>query len=139
MKQIPILMGGIGLLLCSCQNSKPSTSRLEEKSPAQAGVFEFSCRGTEPFWLVEIYPDSIIYQRAGGPKVLYPYASPQIKGDSTHYETKIKLHNKLSVMHIKLVADSCSDGMSDQLYPYTAIIERDGELLQGCAITELPQ
>lgn len=134
MKQTPFLLLGIGLIVWSCQSSTASTQI--DDVPPQPGVFEFSCRGTEPFWLIEIYRDSIVYLRAGGKKLLYPYRKAQINGDSTCYTTNTKVYGKLSSMIIKIVADSCNDGMSDNMYPYMALILRDGEVLHGCAISE---
>ncbi len=134
MKQTPFLLLGIGLVVWSCQ-FKTASPQIDEVPP-QPGVFEYSCRGTEPFWLIEIYQDSIVYQRAGGKKILYPYRRAQQKGDSTCYTTKAKVYGKPSNMIIKIVADTCSDGMSDNLYPYKAFILRDGEVLHGCAISE---
>lgn len=135
MKQTPWLLLGLGLLVQCCKNPKENT--VVEKAPTQPAVFEYSCRGTEPFWLIEIYPDSIVYQRAGGKKILYPYVKAQTNGDSTFYLTQTILYKEdTSRMTIKIVPDSCSDGMSDHRYPFTSIILRDGEILHGCAVNE---
>ena len=134
MKQTPFLLVGIGLVVWSCQ-FKTASAQIDEVPP-QPGVFEYSCRGTEPFWLVEIYKDSIVYQRAGEKKILYPYSKAELRGDSTCYTTKTKVHGRPSNMIIKIVADSCSDGMSENIYPFTALIIRNDEVLHGCAISE---
>lgn len=134
MKQTPWLMLGLGLLVQCCKNPKLNT--VTEDKPQEPAVFEFSCRGTEPFWLIEVYPDSIVYERAGGKKILYPASKAQAKGDSTFYITQTIVYGDTSNLTIKIAPDSCSDGMSDQVYPFSATIFRDGEVLRGCAVNE---
>lgn len=134
MKQTSWLMLGLGLLVQCCKN--PRSSALTEDTPTQTAILEFSCRGTEPFWLVEIYQDSIVYERAGGKKIIYPPFKAQTKGDSTVYMTQAMVYGDTSSMVIKITPDSCSDGMSDHVYPFSVTIFRNGEILKGCAVTD---
>jgi len=137
MKQTPFLLLGIGLVFWACKPEASTSTTQKDKVTSQPAVFEYSCRGTEPsFWLIEIYKDSIVYLRAGLPKILYPYQKARIQGDSTCFTTKTRLYGKESKLSIIVLPDSCRDGRSDAVYPFTAIIERDGETLHGCAISE---
>lgn len=137
MKQTPFLLTLIGMVVWSCKPDTSSSSAQNDPVQAMQAVFEYSCRGTEPsFWLIEIYKDSIVYLRAGLPKILYPYQKARVQGDSTYYTTKTKLYGKETKLSITVLADSCRDGRSDTVYPFSAIIEKDGETLHGCAISE---
>jgi uncharacterized membrane protein len=137
MKQTPVLLLGIGLVVWACKPEASTSTAQKDKVISQPAVFEYSCRGTKPsFWLIEIYKDSIVYLRAGLPKILYPYQKAQVQGDSTRYTTKTRLYGKETKLFITVLPDSCRDGRSDAVYPFTAIIERDGETLHGCATSE---
>lgn len=137
MKQTPFLLLGIGLVVWACKPEASTSTTQKDKVISQPAVFEYSCRGTKPsFWLIEIYKDSIVYLRAGLPKILYPYQKAQVQGDSTRYATKTRLYGKETKLSITVLPDSCRDGQSDVVYPFTAIIERDGETLHGCATSE---
>ena len=133
MRKTPFLLLGVGLLVQFCQNPK-QTPRIDARAIEPTEV-KFACRGTHPvMWLIDIYPDSIVYERGGGKKLVYLKRMEVRKGDTTVFNTKLDLYDKESMMTIKIIPDSCGDGYSDQKYPYTAIIERDGNVLKGCAI-----
>ena len=138
MRQTPFLLLGVGLLVQFCKNPKQAPE-IEAKSHESA-VVKFACRGTSPvLWLVDIYPDSIVYERGGGKKLVYLKRMEEQKGDTIVFNSKLTLYDKESMMTIKIIADSCGDGHSEQKYPYTAIVERDGDVLNGCAIAAEPK
>jgi uncharacterized membrane protein len=132
MRQTPFLLLGVGLLVQFCQNPKQAPE-IESKA-LEPAVVKFACRGISPvLWLVDIYPDSIVYERGGGKKLVYLKRMEEHKGDTTVFNTKLTLYDKESEMTIKIIADSCSIGEDAPKFPYTAIIERDGDVLNGCA------
>ncbi|MDX2069416.1 MAG: hypothetical protein SFV55_13400 [Haliscomenobacter sp.] len=137
MRKTPILLLGAGLLVQFCQNPKQAPEI--ETKPIEPAVARFACRGASPvLWLVDIYPDSIVYERGGGKKIVYLKRIEEKKGDTTVFKTRLKLYEKESKMTIKIIPDSCSTGQDALRFPYTAIIERDGDVLNGCASGAAP-
>ena len=81
--------------------------------------------GTEPFWGVRI-GDKITLQRPDHPDLVVANAGPTINGDVAVWNARgltIRLEPQAA----------CSDGMSDNRYPYAATVTVDGETLKGCA------
>lgn len=133
MRQTPFLLLGAGLLIQFCQN--PKQAPVIESKAIDPAVVKFACRGSSPvLWLVDIYPDSIVYERGGGKKLVYLKRMEEKKGDTTVFNTRMNLYDKESKMTIKIIPDSCSVSHDAQKFPYTAIVERDGDVLNGCAI-----
>ncbi|NUO02359.1 MAG: hypothetical protein HUU01_17270 [Saprospiraceae bacterium] len=90
----------------------------------------FTCLGTEPFWYVKIEPDSgIVYNQMDEGITRYPYRSPRQEGTRTIFESSLPG----SSITITIEAGSCSDGMSDEIYPYSSKVEKDKTKLSGCA------
>lgn len=81
--------------------------------------------GTEPFWGVQI-GDKITLQRPDYPNLVVANAGPSINGDVAVWNARditIRLEPQAG----------CSDGMSDNRYPYAARVTVKGEVLKGCA------
>ncbi len=128
------------LLICTllalgfqnCKNqppaSVPATQSMEKVSGEK--VVKFTCLGTEPFWYVKIEPDSgIIYNQMDEGITRYPYSLPKKEGDKTIFESSLSG----SKIKITIYAEQCSDGMSDEMYPYVSKVEKDKTILSGCA------
>ena len=95
--------------------------------PAQAG---FSCSGTEPFWDLTVNR-GIVLQHAGIDTTRYPKASMKQVGTTKVYRARRAGQSPISVA--VRVNGSCSDGMSDQTYPYEATVSVEGQpTLHGC-------
>ncbi len=138
MRQTPFLLLGAGLLVQFCQN--PKQVPVIEAKPIEPAEVKFACRGTSPvLWLVDIYPDSIVYERGGGKKLVYLKRMEEKKGDTTVFNTRMNLYDKESKMTIKIIPDSCSVSHDAQKFPYTVIVERDGDVLNGCALGADPK
>lgn len=56
-----------------------------------------------------------------------PGASVTAKGASWRVSAQGK------TLAIELTRSACSDGMSDRVYPYKAVVTLGGEVLKGCA------
>lgn len=111
------------------QSANTATAQSMEKT-TRAKAIRYACLGTEPFWYVKIEPDSgIIYNQMDEGITRYPYSSPRQDGAKTIFESS------LSGSKIKIIIESgqCSDGMSDEVYPYTCKVEKDKTMLSGCA------
>lgn len=95
--------------------------------------------GAEPFWGVSIGRDGLVFSEPAAEPVEFPPAEPRRTGDG--FSLASWLDGR--VLAVELRAESCSDGMSDRQYEWTARVEIDGRRLEGCAIrdplpTEVP-
>ncbi len=101
-----------------------------EKSAAIEKAARFNCHGNEPFWYVKIEPDSgIVYNQMDEGMTRFPYKAPRLEG------TRMIFESNVDGSKIKITIDpgQCSDGMSDELYPYACMVEKDKTTLSGCA------
>ncbi len=89
----------------------------------------FKCVGTEPFWSLQIEKSGIVFHHMDEEPMTYPYRPPQKQAKSQVYET-FEGDSKLKII---LTEGKCSDGMSDDEYPYMVQVERDGQIYKGCA------
>ncbi|MFS0516500.1 COG3650 family protein [Nostoc sp. UIC 10607] len=95
---------------------------------------EFIARGTEPFWSVTVSKRGIVYSSPDVKKQTFSYVAP-LKAEARPadlvrvYRLKGKGNNILIIKKV----DACSDGMSDQEYPYSAIFILENKILEGCA------
>jgi uncharacterized membrane protein len=86
--------------------------------------------GTEPFWSVELTATELIYGGPDRPEQRAPRPATQIAGTTATFESVTAAGTSISVM---LAATECSDGMSDRIYPLSAIVRIGDETLTGCA------
>jgi uncharacterized membrane protein len=80
--------------------------------------------GTEPFWDLTIGRDLIFTDRGNGLSVSEPAPPPRRGVAGETYQSR-----RLTV---KIVHTSCSDGMSDRVYPDTVSVTVDGHSYRGC-------
>lgn len=121
------------LALAAC-SSKPEPAPPE--SP-KVTVSDFSkamdARGTEPFWALSIRGTTLTLTRPGHPVVTATAPGAVIQPNQAAWTGKAPGGGDLK---ITLYASSCSDGMSDRIYAYSAEVEVAGEApLSGCADT----
>jgi uncharacterized membrane protein len=86
-----------------------------------------SCAGTEPFWNIEINSEreARYSQPDGSPQA---FKVTEFSRSGRNASMKLDSGGKVSVM-----AQSCSDGMSDNVYPYAVRVDLpDGRQLNGC-------
>jgi uncharacterized membrane protein len=83
--------------------------------------------GTEPFWGVKIDGNTMTYSSPEEPGKPYLVDSTKIVNG------KAELTG--AGITVSLTAGTCSDGMSDRVYPVTAVVTLDGKTLNGCAIS----
>ncbi|MBC7914378.1 MAG: hypothetical protein H7Y07_09675, partial [Pyrinomonadaceae bacterium] len=96
--------------------------------------YEFICLGNEPFWSLEINPDEkiIALKDVGVEKTyLFSYKAAKHTGNSYVYETSNERKESITIL---ITQQTCSDGMSDRQYHYSAQVNIDGKTLKGCAI-----
>ena len=85
----------------------------------------FDLIGTEPFWAVQIRPDTLSLTRPDQPAVTVANPGVEEDGTSALWTT--------SAFTARLTPGECSDGMSDRKYPYSAVVTTiDQGDLKGC-------
>lgn len=95
--------------------------------PEIANDFErdLNLTGTEPFWAVRIRPQEMTLMRPDHPDMTIPKPDPTVEDGRAVWRG--------SAFTVRLAAQGdCSDGMSDRVYPFTAQIEINGEVMNGC-------
>lgn len=134
---LPVLILGLALTGCyDRKDAKPKTAAAPEAAAVLGGVDlgqPVRALGTEPFWSVEITPDTLIYTRVDQPEQRAPNHGATVQGTVATYATSTNLQQALNVM---LIATECSDGMSDRVYPLTARVEIGDDTLTGCAASK---
>lgn len=96
--------------------------------------YEFIALGNEPFWSVAIVPTEhqIVLKDLGENKVYqFPYQPANIGGGVHRFETSNGAEDKLVIV---IREETCSDGMSDNTYRYSAEVVINGRTLKGCAV-----
>ena len=88
--------------------------------------------GNEPFWAIRMTGTEMIYSGVDRPEQRAPQGGPVMQGTMAVWETTTGAGNALKVT---LSATDCSDGMSDRVWPLTALVEIGDERLMGCAAT----
>ena len=103
-------------------------------SAGQVPVLE--CFGTEPFWGLSTDAKGFLSFGELGSDSKKFYSQTTMKNDdgtsgtfAFQIEAKDMLNNTLK---LNVVQSECNDGMSDNIYPYTALVDVDGGILFGC-------
>jgi uncharacterized membrane protein len=101
---------------------------------ASANTEEFISRGTEPFWNVTVSKSGIVYSSPDIKKQRFPYVTPlKASGRPADLVRVYQLRGRANSMLIIKKVTSCSDGMSDKQYPYSATLILGNTVLEGCA------
>ena len=94
----------------------------------------FFAIGTEPFWNVTVNRNGIVYSSPEVSKRTYPYVTPmKAEGRPADLVRVYQLKGQPNGTLIIKKADSCSDGMSDKVYPYEATLILGNRVMEGCA------
>lgn len=130
------------LLLAACDQLTPVPAPAPDPAPpppATSTVFggldlgqDFIVRGTEPFWAITVTSAMLDYNGVGRPQETAANPGPQVTSTVATYTVTTSLNNPLVV--ILTIDPTCSDGMSETVYPLAATVIRPGETLTGCAI-----
>jgi uncharacterized membrane protein len=129
------LVASIALLAgCNAPGDEPSEApAAPEPAPVLAGVNlaePVRVMGTEPFWAVDLTGKELIYGGVDRPEQRAPQPKARLQGTVARFEAVTAAGAPLA---ITLAATECSDGMSDRIYPLTAIVKVGEETLNGCA------
>ena len=120
-----------GLTACTPPPSGPS----DAAPPPIGATFALPMRlvGTEPFWGATITVDAITLSGADRPHLRFPAGGREVTGAGVRWRTQTSSGDPVEVT---LLRETCSDGMSDRVYPFHATVVLGRETLGGCAMTE---
>lgn len=145
MKKI-IIVSALTLILSSCtwgQSTPVSPAIVNTPSPYPTTTISgemlpdttpatgenYSAKGTEPFWSLEITPTETTLTRPGEKDTI-----------TKKYETRqtdkwaiINIKDAKGEFFVNLTKGSCSDGMSETKYSYNVTVLVGAETLTGCA------
>ena len=130
-------LAALAVAACSPPAERPEKPEPEPAAapPALAGIDlsrPLHVGGNEPFWAIEMTGLEMIYSGVDRPEQRAPQGQPAMQGTMAVWETTTGAGNRLKVT---LTATDCSDGMSDRVWPQTALVEIGDERLMGCAAT----
>ena len=95
----------------------------------QRGI-DFRAVGNEPGWYLEIDNEKrmrLLYDY-GEKHADTPVPPPIVVNGQTVYDAKTDAHT----LHVTIETRTCSDGMSDEVYPLAVEVVIDGTALKGC-------
>ena len=91
-------------------------------------VMRFAAFGTEPFWAAIDAGDALRLERPGAdPLVAQPRKMREEAGTWI-----VEGETGSGLLSLRLSPGFCSDGMSDSLYAWTAVVQMPGGELKGC-------
>lgn len=123
----------LALSACSQGGEPEAPAPAAAPAPTLAGVDlskPLRALGTEPFWGVELTGTEMVYTSPEPPEQRAAQPEPVLQGTTAVWESKTAAGTAFSVT---LVATECSDGMSDRIYPLTAMVMIGETRLSGCA------
>lgn len=135
-----IVLSAAALLLAACQPEAPGGGEAAPPADAPASApapaddpgaafrVDFSARGNEPFWGVEIKGTDIVLTRPDAPAVTATNAGLAATADQAIWTAQAGG----AAVTLTLTKGDCSDGMSDLKYGYTAHVVWGAETLNGC-------
>ncbi|MDO9181993.1 MAG: hypothetical protein Q7U04_06275 [Bacteriovorax sp.] len=101
-----------------------------------SNIPQLQCFGTEPFWGIKtksIGSLSFDDPRAQSPKIYSKLTMKNAEGTTGDFAFQIiALDNANNKLELNIVKSECNDGMSDEVYPYNALVEFEGHILYGC-------
>jgi uncharacterized membrane protein len=140
---IALLLGSLTLVGCTTPSTdevilddaiiQQEADPILEEEEIEAGLFDLmtiniSSNGTEPFWNFSASGSSLIWNEASmaGPMTSTPYTITMTQTPTTVIINGIGFNALLTLQ-------TCSDGMSDIVYGYEAVITKGSDTFNGCA------
>ncbi|WP_231471252.1 COG3650 family protein [Novosphingobium sp. CECT 9465] len=111
------------MVLGGCSSAPPPAP------PSPAVPATFTALGTEPFWSARIDSGTLAYATPDAPEPQpVPVKRREGEGKATFTATA-----EGKVLVLEIAPGTCSDGMSDAVYPMTAIRRLGEDVQRGCA------
>jgi uncharacterized membrane protein len=90
--------------------------------------FLFKAVGTEPFWSAAVAQGTLSFERPDAPAVTGDFGGSPMHGDQRRFFA----NTATGPLEIQFTRATCTDGMSDSLYAWTAVAKFDGKEWKGC-------
>lgn len=116
-------IAAFGLMLAGCAPAVQTLGGVDLSQPLRV-------LGTEPFWGIAISAQELVFTGVDRPEFHAPNPGARIEGEMAVIAARDP--NGLSLT-IRLKPTTCSDGMSDWVYPLEAEVTLGPETLKGCA------
>ena len=113
----------LGFMAAACQPAAQTIGGVDLGKPMRA-------LGTEPFWGIEMTPQELVFTGVDRPDFRAPNPGARIEGEIAVIAARDPQGLALT---IKLKPATCSDGMSDYVYPLEVEVTLGAETLKGCA------
>ena len=89
--------------------------------------------GTEPFWNISIFEDSVTYSILKEKKIVEKFVISALVTDIDNINTFTYILGNSNKANITIKKEICSDGMSDKQYQYSVTFTYKDVELKGCA------
>jgi len=110
-------------------------SALPKATPAN-DTLAFHAIGTEPFWSLDVGPTGLRFRTPEDTLgALFPPVAALASGDTLRWTTS----SGSASVEARLWPGTCSDGMSDRVWPYHAAVRLDTTAYRGCAEPRVPE
>lgn len=108
-----------------------AAQRPAAKAPAATSTVpaKFRALGTEPFWNAQIDGEALIYTTPDNQKGQRATLVRRDRPDGAEFSGKLDG----AAIHVAVTRRTCSDGMSDRSYPFTAVLTLGSDRREGCA------
>jgi uncharacterized membrane protein len=113
----------------SAADSAPtSASAADTSETLAAGAWR--AIGNEPFWALDIDGTGLRFRTPDDTTgIRWPPLTPLVRGDTLRWLGE----TERATVEVRIWPGRCSDGMSDRVWPYQAIVHVDGTNYRGCA------
>ncbi|MDO9336702.1 MAG: hypothetical protein Q7T61_09905 [Caulobacter sp.] len=102
--------------------------------PAAPFRQDFALIGTEPFWRLDVKGSTLVLSRPDPePELTAPNAALAATSGKAVWTGQAGTTSVVAT----LTAGTCSDGMSDRVYPYAAEVKVGDLVLKGCGISSV--
>lgn len=136
-KPAVVVTAASALMLAACQPKaakEPAPAASAATPPAAEPGVSLDARGTEPFWAVKVRPSEILLLRPDHPPLRMSNPGPRITGPQAIWAGRADGEPLIVAIWLQ----DCSDGMSDQKYPFAAEVQAGDQSLKGCAVKVEP-
>ncbi len=142
-----VALSAAAVLLAACQPEAPGGGEAAPPADAPASAptpaadpaaefrVDFSARGNEPFWRVDIKGTDIVLTRPDAPPATATNAGLAATDGQATWTAQA---GAVAVM-VTIARGDCSDGMSDLKYGYAAQVTWGDETLKGCGFATVAE
>jgi uncharacterized membrane protein len=106
----------------------PSATPAPEPASIEPNKVSYRASGTEPFWAMTVSEREL--------RVTWPEPEPSITTSYTIEQRSDGRTYKGKSLTATVTIKTCSDGMSDRIYPHTVKLELGERTLNGCGYPE---